>query len=248
MVYMPRNMIKPVENYMKLTKTVLALSLTTLLSFNAFCQQLTTADFEKGITVKNTQLLDVRTAAEYSSGHIANSLQADWNNQDQFRSRAGHLDKTKPLYVYCASGGRSKAAAQWLRTNGYTEVYELTGGFIQWKRDGRPVEGVPATSPMTMDAFNAEIAGSGVVLVDIGAPWCPPCRKMEPVLQSLQRDMAGKYKLVKIDAGIHTDLMKQLKASEIPTFILYHHGREIWRKTGIVEVDELKKVISDLEI
>jgi rhodanese-related sulfurtransferase len=229
---------------MKKQRILLAFIFTTLISFNAFSQQLTTADFEKGIAGKNSQLLDVRTADEYKSGHIVQALQADWHNQEQFKERARHMDKTKPVYVYCASGGRSKAAAQWLRTNGYTEVNELTGGIIQWKRDGKPVEGILDSKPMTREAFNAEIAGTGLVLVDIGAPWCAPCRKMEPVLQELQRGMAGKYKLVKIDAGINTDLMKQLNASEIPTLILYQHGREVWRKTGVVELEELKKEIS----
>src|SRR5687768_14184074 len=129
------------HNYMKQLNYHITLLLTTLLSFNAFSQSLSTADFEKGLAAKNIQILDVRTAGEYRSGHIAHALQADWNNQDQFRSRAQHMEKTKPVYVYCASGGRSKEAAKWLRTNGYTEVYELTGGFIKWKGDGKPVEG-----------------------------------------------------------------------------------------------------------
>jgi rhodanese-related sulfurtransferase len=83
--------------------SLLTLILTTLISLNVFSQSLTTADFEKGIATKNIQLLDVRTAEEYKSGHIAHALQSDWNNQDQFRSRAQHMDKTKPVYVYCAS-------------------------------------------------------------------------------------------------------------------------------------------------
>jgi rhodanese-related sulfurtransferase len=228
---------------MKKRNNLLALTLTTLVSFNVFSQSLTTADFEKGIATKNIQLLDVRTAEEYRSGHIAHALQADWNNQDQFRSRAQHMDKTKPVYVYCAAGSRSKEAAQWFRTNGYAEVYELTGGFVQWKGDGKPVEGMPDTKPMTMEAFTAEVSG-GIVLVNIGAPWCAPCRKMDQVLQWLHRDMEGKYKLVKIDAGVHTDLMKQLKATELPTLILYQNGKEVWRKAGVVDLEELEKEIS----
>jgi len=228
---------------MKQINTLLPLTLTTLVSFNAFSQSLTTADFEKGIASKNIQILDVRTTEEYKSGHIAHTLQADWNNQDQFRSRAQHMDKTKPVYVYCASGGRSKQAAQWFRSNGYSEVFELTGGFIQWKGDGKPVEGMPDTQPMTMEALMAEVSG-GIVLVDIGAPWCAPCRKMEQVLQWLHRDMEGKYKLVKIDAAVNTDLLKQLKASELPTLILYYNGKEVWRKAGVVDLEELEKEIN----
>lgn len=229
---------------MKLKLIIPVLTLTTILSFKAFCQQLTTADFEKGIAQKNIQLLDVRTADEYKSGHIAQALQADWNNQEQFKSRVQDIDKSKPVYIYCAAGGRSKKAADWFRSNGYTEVYDLSGGFIKWKADGKPVEGMPDTKPMSPEAFKTETGTSGLVLVDFGAAWCPPCRKMEPVLQSLQQDMAGKFRLVKIDAGVNTDLMKQVTVSEIPTFILYKNGKEVWRKTGIVDAKELEKELN----
>jgi rhodanese-related sulfurtransferase len=217
---------------------------TLLLSYNIFAQntQLTTAEFEKGIAGDNVQILDVRTADEYRSGHIAHALQADWNTQDQFRSRAQHLDKTKTLFVYCASGGRSAAAAKWLRSNGFANVYELNGGFIKWKADNKPVEGMPDTKPMTQAEFTAAVS-NGVILVDIGAAWCPPCRKMEQVLHWLQRDLAGKFKLVKVDASVNTDLMKQLQANEIPTFILYKNGKEVWRKQGVVELEELEMEI-----
>jgi rhodanese-related sulfurtransferase len=229
---------------MKKQTTILSLVLSAFVSFNAISQQLSPVDFEKGLAGKTSQLLDVRTAGEYKSGHIAHSLQADWNNQDQFKSRAMHLDKSKPVYVYCASGGRSRSAAQWLRTNGYSQVYELTGGFIKWKGEGKPVEGMPDTQPMTTEAFNTAISGPGIVLVDCGAEWCAPCRKMDDVLQSLQKDLAGKYKLVKIDAGVDTGLMKEIKATELPTFILYKNGKEVWRKTGVVELAELKSQIN----
>ncbi len=229
---------------MKKQTILLCLVLPAFVSFNAVSQQLTPADFEKGMAGKTSQLLDVRTAGEYKSGHIVHSLQADWNNQDEFKSRVVHLDKSKPVYVYCASGGRSRSAARWLRTNGYTQVYELTGGFIKWKGEGKPVEGMPDTQPMTTEAFKAAISGAGIVLVDCGAEWCAPCRKMNDVLQVLEKDLAGKYKLVKIDAGVDTELMKEIKASGLPTFILYKNGKEVWRKTGIVELEELKTQIT----
>ena len=47
------------------------------------------------------QVLDVRTPGEYASGHIANSLQADWNDQTEFERRITFIDKKKPVYVYC---------------------------------------------------------------------------------------------------------------------------------------------------
>lgn len=223
---------------------LLVLTIVTFVSATTFGQQLAPDAFAKGIDQKNVQLLDVRTAEEYKSGHIPHALQANWKNQSEFLNRIQYIDKTKSVYVYCAAGSRSKEAAEWLRTNGYTNVYELTGGFIKWKAENKAVEGMPDIKPMTREAFNAELSANGITLVDVGADWCAPCRKMEPVLQSLQRDMAGKFKLVKIDAGIHTDLIKQLQATDIPTFIVYQNGKEVWRKTGVIDMEELKKAIN----
>lgn len=205
--------------------------------------QLSPTEFEQGIANKNVQLLDVRTADEYKSGHIAHALQANWNNQEEFHQRVEAIDKSKPVYVYCAVGGRSKAAAQWLRSNGYTTVYELSGGFVKWKADNKPVEGMPAVKPMTWAEYTASLSPKGLTLVDVGAEWCPPCRKMEPVLQQLQTDMPGKFKLQKVDAGTQTEVLKQLQATEYPTFIVYKNGKEVWRKQGIVSLEELKKAM-----
>jgi rhodanese-related sulfurtransferase len=205
--------------------------------------QLAPAEFEQAIQKENVQVLDVRTTGEYRSGHIKNSLQADWTNKQQFADRSQHLDKSKPLYVYCAVGGRSHAAAEWFRSNGYKDVFELSGGLIKWKAEQKPVEGVPEEKPLPLNDYMTKVSGSAVVLADFGAAWCPPCKKMEPVLQQLQSGAGSKLTLVKIDAGNQTELMKQVQVTEIPTFIVYKNGKETWRKQGIVSLEELKKQI-----
>jgi len=75
---------------------------------------LSAAEFHQQIKRAGIQLLDVRTAQEYSAGHIQHSFLADWTSQEQFQQRVQYLDKTKPLYVYCGSGVRSSNAAKWL--------------------------------------------------------------------------------------------------------------------------------------
>jgi rhodanese-related sulfurtransferase len=52
----------------------------------------------------NVVVLDVRTSAEFNTGHIKNALQADWTNRVQFDDRTQYLDKNKTVYVYCQSG------------------------------------------------------------------------------------------------------------------------------------------------
>lgn len=201
---------------------------------------LATAEFEKRINTRQPQLLDVRTAGEYQSGHIKNSLQADWLNKEQFTDRIKYLDKNKPLLVYCASGVRSGAAAKWLLENGFTDVQNLKGGMVSWKLEGKPVEAVDAKTQLTVEQYK-ELSKSGdIVLVDFGAEWCPPCKKMEPVLQQLQKELAGKFKLVKVDGGIDINVMRSQKVETLPVFIIYKNGKEIWRKQGVVDLSELK--------
>ena len=103
---------------------------------NSLAQQstnLSVNDLEKGIKQKNIQVLDVRTADEYQSGHLKDAFLADWMNQADFTKKVQSLDKSKPVYTYCLGGGRSGEAAKWLIKNGYT-VYNLDGGIATWKK------------------------------------------------------------------------------------------------------------------
>ncbi|MBS1598682.1 MAG: thioredoxin fold domain-containing protein [Bacteroidetes bacterium] len=226
---------------------IILLALCVILSFGCYSQVNTSLppnEFKNGALRENVQVLDVRTPGEFQSGHIQHALLADWNNRSQFMERIKYVDKTKPVYVYCLSGGRSGAAAKWMRENGYNSVYELQGGINAWKIASLPLEGTPNTKQMTVEEYQSQIGNSGLVLVDFGAEWCPPCKKMEPVIDQLQKDLGRKFKLVKVDAGVHIDVMKQINVSEIPVFIIYKNGKEIWRKTGVAELDEFKKQIS----
>lgn len=201
--------------------------------------KIATADeFEKVIASSNIQLLDVRTADEYKSGHIKHSLQANWLNKAEFEDRTSHLDKSKPVYIYCLSGGRSAAAAAYLSEKGY-DVTNLTGGITAWKQASKPVEGVdPNTPQTTQEAYEGMISSNKLVLVDFGAEWCPPCKKMEPVLAEFMKKNSNKLTLVKMDGGIETERMKSLNVEALPTFILYKNGVEIKRKQGLVLMEE----------
>jgi rhodanese-related sulfurtransferase/glutaredoxin len=201
--------------------------------------------FETAMNSGTYQLLDVRTAGEYQSGHLKNSLQADWNNQDQFVDRIKYLDKSKPLLVYCASGVRSGNAAQYLVSAGFKNVQNLKGGLNGWKLEGKPVESVGNITQLSIDAYTASTKKSATVLIDFGAEWCPPCKKMEPILRDLQADKAIKFDLVKVDGGNDIDVMKANQVSALPVFIIYKNGKEVWRKQGVVELTELKKQLAN---
>jgi thioredoxin len=200
--------------------------------------------FEKGMSAEGVQLLDVRTAGEFNSGHLKGALQANYNNDKEFKERVAALDKTKPVYVYCLSGGRSSAAADWMRANGFVNVVNLKGGIAAWKNANKPVEGKSDAPQMSDAEYRQQLVSDKPVLVDFGAAWCPPCKKMEPVIATLAQEQGEKMKLVKIDAAVHTNLMQQYKVDALPVFIVYKNGKEVWRKQGICTKEELAAALA----
>lgn len=227
-----------------LKKVFLPLLMTILLfacQSQAQVKNLAADDFEKGIAAKEVQVLDVRTAGEYNSGHIKNSFLADWRQQEEFKNRAQHLDKTRPVYVYCLSGGRSSAAAAWLQQQGFSTVYNLEGGITAWKRNEKPVEGKTEVAQLTMSEYLNQIPANQTVLVDFGAAWCPPCKKMEPVIKDLIATNGKQFTFLPIDGGQQEALSTALKVDAFPTFIIYKNGKEVWRQQGIVSKEELLK-------
>ncbi len=83
----------------------------------------------------NIQLIDVRTAEEFSTGHIAKAGNYCLTN-DELKQKMTNLDKDKPVYVYCKSGGRSSKASRLLVENGFKHVYDISGGITAWEGDG----------------------------------------------------------------------------------------------------------------
>ena len=211
-----------------------------LISCNSEAQQtnLTVPEFEKAIARNNIQLLDVRTAAEYQSVHLKNALQANWNDESEFQERIKALDKNKPVYTYCLSGARSHAATLWLRQQGFI-AYNLSGGITAWKNAGMPVDLVKTIPQISPDEYMAQIPKDRTVLVDISATWCPPCKTMAPIVDSLAKANVHRFVLVKIDGGDQTDICGKLGVSGFPTFIVYKNGKEVLRKEGLVDAKEM---------
>jgi len=200
------------------------------------------AAFEQKMKTPGIQILDVRTAGEYQGGHFNNSLQANWLDEKEFAERVQHIDKSKPVLVYCASGVRSAEAMNWMKQKGFVDVSNLRGGISAWRMEGKPLETNSSREEMSIAAFTASTK-TGTILVDIGAEWCPPCVKMEPVLQQLQKEKGNQFNLVKVDGGIDIEVMKQLRSEGLPTFIVFKNGKETWRKQGIVDYATLAAAI-----
>ena len=82
-------------------------------------------------------VLDVRTAQEVTGGTLPGAVNIDFFAPD-FAGQSGRLDKTKPVFVYCAVGGRSSKAAQQLQQAGFKTIYNLLDGMQAWQQAGYP--------------------------------------------------------------------------------------------------------------
>lgn len=208
------------------------------------------AEIEKVKDKKNIQLLDVRTTKEFQDGHIKNAKNLDWNNKEEFKNAVAKLDKSKPVYVYCLGGGRSKQASAYLTDMGF-QVYDYSGGMMDWrnsnKAEVKEKEGSTKDSKsgkgLTEEQFNHLVNSQDVVLVNYSAVWCGPCQELKPTILKIQ-SRESKVKVVRLDADENRNLLKHKKISEIPKLSLFKNGKEVWSHTGIISEAELMKQIN----
>jgi rhodanese-related sulfurtransferase len=119
---------------------LLAGILIFIYAFSKQGEKITSKQFAAKIKeTANAQVVDVRTPEEYKEGYIKSAKNIDWNG-DNFDDKAGKLNKSAPVFLYCRSGKRSAAAAKRMKSLGFTSVYDLEGGMSKWAADGMPVQ------------------------------------------------------------------------------------------------------------
>ena len=94
--------------------------------------------------------------------------------------------------------------------------------------------------------FESEVLGSKEpVLVDFYTDSCPPCRAMGPVLQELEVEASGKYKIVKVDAGMELQLASTFRVSAVPAFFVFANGKCVGQTLGAKSKNAMKKWVED---
>ena len=99
---------------------------------NKSFELLSYTDFKNKIELSVVRLIDVRTPMEFSQGNINGSVNVDFNNEEEFLNYFNELDKTEPVFLYCRSGNRSRESADKLINLGFSKIYDLEVGFIEW--------------------------------------------------------------------------------------------------------------------
>lgn len=207
---------------------------------------LTAVEFSEKINeLGNPQLIDVRTPGEFEGGHLESAINIDWNRND-FIHQISSLDKSKPVLVYCLSGGRSASAANELRKNGFKQVYEMEGGMLQWRSKNLPETNENSTlKSMSKAQYEALLDSDKPVLVDFYAEWCAPCKKMEPYLKKIAEDSSEDVIIIRIDADKNAQLCKDLNVTALPVLKLYKNKKLIWENLGFIEENEVRKQLNN---
>ena len=213
-----------------------------------FSQILPIDDFEKKYKeTPNAQLVDVRTTGEYGGGHLPKAQNIDYKSAD-FTEKIQTLDKSKPVFLYCLSGGRSGEAMTILKQNGFNEVYNMGGGYLKWTSKMKPVEGVkPVDSANGLSAtYMAKLLKDNkIVVLDFYASWCAPCIKMMPTIDKLSAEMKGKVAFEKVDSDANKALVAEYKIDEIPTFLIYKDGKMTMRAVGFQTEKAFREMIGE---
>jgi thioredoxin 2 len=93
----------------------------------------------------------------------------------------------------------------------------------------------------TDEEFHAVVDESSLpVLVDVWAPWCGPCRMVSPALEKLAGELAGRLKLVKVNADDNPEVSGRFEVRSIPTLVLLHRGDVVDKQIGALPEHQLR--------
>ena len=94
--------------------------------------------------------------------------------------------------------------------------------------------------------FKDEVLESKMpVLVDFGAEWCQPCKRLDPILEQLALQWEGQVHVGKVDVDESGNLAMQMQVMSVPTMILFVNGQETSRMVGLQSPEKITQKITE---
>ncbi|MBQ7156906.1 MAG: thioredoxin [Bacteroidaceae bacterium] len=94
-----------------------------------------------------------------------------------------------------------------------------------------------------MEKFGDIINGDKLTLVDFFATWCGPCKKQHPILEQLKEEMGDRVRVLTLDVDRNAEVSDAYRVQSVPTLMLFRNGQVLWRQSGLMMLDDLKRVI-----
>jgi len=96
---------------------------------------------------------------------------------------------------------------------------------------------------LKMSNFDTIIKSDKPVLIDFFATWCGPCKMLGPILKEVKDSLGDRISIIKIDVDKNQQIASQYQVRGVPTMILFQNGKQLWRQSGVLNKEDIIKII-----
>jgi thioredoxin 1 len=96
---------------------------------------------------------------------------------------------------------------------------------------------------MSKKSFKEIVNEDKPTLVDFFAEWCGPCKMLKPILEEVKTEIGSSANVIKIDVDKNAQAAQVYQIRSVPTLIIFKKGKPVWRQSGVLQKNELVKLL-----